>query len=156
MWGKNKGALRVHTMIFVTKMHPDDREMVDQHFRTSLNNDKEIDIICRFTNTDEKPCYVSIRGHLAGEGAERRFVGIMMDITEKRQIEEETARLKQDQQKNITRAILNAQENEQRRISDSLHDGVSQLLYGIKMQLETVPGNDKGLNDSRIAGYGHK
>jgi PAS domain S-box-containing protein len=129
---------------FCNHVHPDDREIFDQHFRTSLNNNKEIDIVCRFINTDEKPCYVSIRGHLASEGAERRFVGIMMDITEKRQIEEETARLKQDQQKNITRAILNAQESEQRRISDSLHDGVSQLLYGIKMKLETVPGNDKG------------
>jgi PAS domain S-box-containing protein len=132
---------------FLNRVHADDREMVDQHFRTSLNNTKEIDIVCRFTNSEDKLCYVSIRGHLASEGAERRFVGIMMDITEKRQIEEETARLKQDQQKNITRAILNTQENEQRRISDSLHDGVSQLLYGIKMKLETrpnMPGHDKG------------
>jgi PAS domain S-box-containing protein len=120
---------------FCRQVHSDDRNEVDQHFRTSLNNDKEIDITCRLINTEKKLCYVSIRGHITGSGAERRFVGIMMDITEKRRIEEETARLKQDQQKNITRAILNAQESEQRRISDSLHDGVSQLLYGIKMKL---------------------
>jgi PAS domain S-box-containing protein len=132
---------------FLNRAYADDREMLDEHFRTSINNNKEIDIVCRFSNSNTKLCYVSIRGHLASEGTARRFVGIMMDITDKRQVEEETARLKQDQQKNITRAILNAQESEQRRISDSLHDGVSQLLYGIKMKLEThsnMPGEDKG------------
>jgi PAS domain S-box-containing protein len=129
---------------FCDKVHRDDRDLVDQHFRTSLNNDKEIDIVCRLNNTEEKLCYVSIRGHITGQGGERLFVGIMMDITEKRRIEEETARLKQDQQKNLTRAILNAQESEQRRISDALHDGVSQLLYGIKMKLPAAPPNVPG------------
>jgi signal transduction histidine kinase len=59
----------------------------------------------------------------------------MIDITDKKRIEEETVVLKNNQQRLIALATLNAEESERRRISDALHDSVSQLLYGIKMKL---------------------
>ncbi|MDB5111600.1 MAG: domain S-box protein [Mucilaginibacter sp.] len=144
---------------FISLMHTEDQEMVDQHFRTALNNEKKIDVVSRVLNSENQPCYVSIRGHIVAEpDAGKRFVGIMIDITEKRRMEEESANLKQDQQKVITQAILNAQESERKRISDSLHDGVSQLIYGIKMKLalqqsksvDNAPGNIYELLDMAI------
>ena len=121
---------------FINMVHPEDRQVADQTFRTSINQEKEIDLVCRMINTDGKTCYASIRGHVIAEpGHQKRLVGIMMDITEKKRIEEESVRLKQNQQKNITLATLNAGENERRRISDALHDSVSQLLYGIRIKL---------------------
>ncbi|MBB6107596.1 PAS domain S-box-containing protein [Mucilaginibacter lappiensis] len=131
---------------FIQLIHPDDRDMVDQHFRTSLNNQKAIDLVCRFINSSGHMRYASIRGHvITEEGQPHRFVGIMMDISEKRQIEEESARLKHDSQKNIILATLRAEENERRRISDALHDSVSQLLYSIRIKLGTL----EDCNDSR-------
>ncbi|MDP9047333.1 MAG: PAS domain S-box protein [Bacteroidota bacterium] len=135
---------------FINMIHPDDRDIVDRHFRESANNQQEIDVVCRFINDSGSTCYASLRGHVittAGENS--RFVGIMMDITEKRKADEETYRLKHDQQQKIVLAALRAEENERKRISDALHDGVSQLLYGAKIQLDAVAG-DTGLTVTAI------
>jgi PAS domain S-box-containing protein len=130
------GKLDGRYQTFINLIHPDDREMVDQHFRTSLSNQEKIDVICRFINSSDDTCYASIRGHVIKEpGQVNRFIGIMMDITEKRRMEEESVSLKIDQQKNIALATLHGEENERKRISDALHDGVSQLLYGIRIKL---------------------
>jgi PAS domain S-box-containing protein len=124
---------------FINLIHPDDRELVDQHFRIALNYEQPVDISCRTINAEGKLCYAAIRGHRVSEqGRNSRFVGIMLDVTSQVKLEAEAARLKEDQQKNITLATLKAGENERRRISDALHDGVSQLLYGIKMKLDLL------------------
>jgi PAS domain S-box-containing protein len=122
---------------FLNLIHPDDRQMVDEQFRKSVNHEKEIDVVCCLNNT--KTSYVSIRGHVISEPDQsKRLVGIMIDITDKKRIEDEAVLLKQDQQKTITLATLNAEENERRRISDALHDSVSQLMYGVKMKLSAL------------------
>jgi len=128
---------------FIRLIYYKDREMVDQHFRTSLNNQKEIDVECRFINENGNISYISIRGHVITELKQsKRFVGIMMDITEKKRIEAESARLKDDHQKLIALATLSAENNERQRISDALHDGVSQLLYGIRIKLGALEQNN--------------
>ncbi|WP_165852109.1 PAS domain-containing sensor histidine kinase [Mucilaginibacter terrenus] len=121
---------------FINILHPEDREMVDHCFRNSINFDKEIDVVTRIMNAEGGLSYASIRGHVIHEaGNVKRLAGIIIDITEKRRIEEETIKLKRNQQNEISLATLTAEENERRRISDSLHDSVSQLLYGIKIKL---------------------
>jgi len=124
---------------FIKLIHPDDQVIVDQKFHIAIAQDKEIDLVCRFINADAKVCYASLRGHVIAENdSNKRFVGILMDITEKKRIEEEAALLKKDQQKIVTTATLFAEENERKRISEALHDSVGQLLYGIKMQLDQL------------------
>jgi PAS domain S-box-containing protein len=128
---------------FINLIHPDDREMADQYFRRSINQEKEIDLVCRMINSEGKTCYAGIRGHVIDEpGQQKRLVGIMMDITEKKRFEEASLKLEQNQQKNITLATLAAGENERRRISDTLHDSVSQILYGIKLKLGMLQDTD--------------
>jgi signal transduction histidine kinase len=123
-------------LTFISFIHPDDREMADRHFRVSINEETGIDFVCRMINRDGKVCYAGIRGRVIDEaGQQKRLVGIMIDITEKRRLEEVSQKLEQNQQKNITMATLAAGENERRRISDALHDSVSQLLYGIRIRL---------------------
>jgi PAS domain S-box-containing protein len=138
-------------LTFISFIHPDDRQMVDGHFRTSINEETGIDLVCRMINADGKVCYAAIRGHVIEEpGQRKRLVGIMMDITEKKQFEEISVELKRDQQKNIALATLAAGENERRRISDALHDSVSQLLYGIRIRLgllDKTTANTKSISD---------
>jgi PAS domain S-box-containing protein len=124
---------------FISLVHPNDQAIVDQKFHIAIAHGKEIDLVCRFVNTDNKVCYASLRGHVIAENERnKRLVGILMDITEKKRIEEEAAILKKDQQKIITTATLFAEENERKRVSEALHDSVGQLLYGIKMQLDQL------------------
>jgi PAS domain S-box-containing protein len=147
--GIQAGGFDGNYLSFINFIHPGDRQNVDEHFRNSINFEREIDVVCRLASGEGNLCYVSIRGHVISElGQAKRLVGIMMDITEKKHSEEEAVRLKQDQQKAVTLATLHAEENERRRISDALHDSVSQLLYGIKMQIGTLDlGHSKAYMD---------
>lgn len=124
---------------FLKLVHPDDQVMVDQHFRTAVNTYSEIDVVCRFLEYDNKTCYAAIRGHqVTKPDLSKCITGIMTDVTEKKVREEEAALLKQKHQQSITTATLYAEENERKRISETLHDSVSQLLYGIKIQLNQL------------------
>ncbi|MFC0513491.1 ATP-binding protein [Mucilaginibacter angelicae] len=124
---------------FINLIHPDDRISVDQQFRVALNNQISIDLVCRFDNQSGNTRFASIRGHVITEpGHPNRFVGIMMDITAKKDLEREAINIKHEQQRNIALATIHAEENERSRISEALHDGVSQLLYGIRIKLGTL------------------
>lgn len=69
------------------------------------------------------------------QGHAERVLGVDMDISAMRAAEATIRKLEADQQLEIFRVTLRTQEEERRRISESLHNGLGQLLYGIKMSL---------------------
>lgn len=118
---------------FLALMHPEDRITTDQYLRKAISGKGEIDINCRL---GEQPIYVRIRGRVKDQGtANEHYTGIIMNVTEKTLLETK-------QQKAIAVATVLAEEKERRRISESLHDSVSQLLYAIRLKLALVPGAD--------------
>jgi|GEM_PF-1567755 len=62
-------------------------------------------------------------------------VATNMDITDQKQAQAKMRELEDAQQLEIFRVTLRIQEEERRRISESLHNGLGQMLYGIKMSL---------------------
>lgn len=85
------------------------------------------------------------------EGYPIRVLGIDMDITATKVAEEKLRRLEAEQQMEIFRVTLRTQEEERRRISESLHNGLGQLLYGIKISMNELTSslaqnNDKAYN----------
>jgi PAS domain S-box-containing protein len=66
------------------------------------------------------------------------LVVISQDVTDAKRVEAENLALKLSQQKSLLNAILDAQEEERRRISESLHNGVGQVLYATKLNLDRV------------------
>jgi PAS domain S-box-containing protein len=62
------------------------------------------------------------------------------DITAVKQAAAELLRLQLAQQQQLANAVLAAQEVERRRIAESLHNGVAQLLYATKMRLDALDG----------------
>jgi signal transduction histidine kinase len=81
-----------------------------------------------------------------------RIIAVKMDdglvvtsenITERKQAEETIKKMQALQQHELFKATLNAQEKERKRIAESLHNGLGQLLYGVKLTL-----NDLHIKDS--------
>lgn len=62
-------------------------------------------------------------------------LAIARDITEIKNLEEENLAIRLDQQNKLLLAILEAQEQERSRISESLHNGVGQILFATKLNL---------------------
>lgn len=81
---------------------------------------------------------------------ESELLIICFDITERKIAEQEVERLnaeniadKINQQKIISSRIVENQENEQNRIAREIHDGIGQMLTGLKFSLESINLDDK-------------
>lgn len=81
------------------------------------------------------------------EQSELLIIGF--DITERKNAEQEVERLNKEniddkinQQKVISSRIVENQENEQNRIAREIHDGIGQMLTGLKFSLESIDLED--------------
>jgi PAS domain S-box-containing protein len=77
------------------------------------------------------------------QGATRYLVRVGVDITEARLAEKalqqsEILRQEQEQLRTLTAGLLEAQEEERRRISQELHDDISQKLAALAIQVEVL------------------
>ncbi|TVT39409.1 PAS domain S-box protein [Hymenobacter setariae] len=72
------------------------------------------------------------------QGKPVRMLGVDMDISKLKQLEADNLRLRLGQQQERITAVLEAQEEERRRIAESLHNGLCQLLYATKLQLDRL------------------
>lgn len=136
-----QGKLHGKFKSFLTFIHPDDRLGAEQQFHLAVSDKQPIDVTCRLEGS-EQVCIANLLGHMVSDaGQPDRFVGIIMDVTKKKKLEEEAVRNIQQQRRNIALATIRAEENERTRISNALHDSVSQLLYGVRIKLNTVLDN---------------
>jgi two-component system sensor histidine kinase DegS len=88
---------------------------------------------------------------------ESELLIICFDITERKIAEEEVERLnseniadKINQQKIISSKIVENQENEQNRIAKEIHDGIGQMLTGLKFSLESIDLDDTEKSAQKI------
>lgn len=88
---------------------------------------------------------------------ESELLIICFDITERKKAQEEVERLnienvtdKINQQKVISSKIVENQENEQNRIAKEIHDGIGQMLTGLKFSLESINLDDKEKSQQKI------
>ena len=91
---------------------------------------------------ETKQCFRMIANRMPGNETAGTVV-MHIDITELRRLEEERLAGKIEQQKAISRAMLQAQERERNHIGLELHDNISQLLAAVKMKLQyAIEGNN--------------
>lgn len=67
-----------------------------------------------------------------------------------KRLEEENLNLRLTQQKELLLAILETQETERKRIAEALHNGIGQLLYGAKLNLDQLTREDQALDAPNI------
>jgi PAS domain S-box-containing protein len=74
-----------------------------------------------------------------GAGQAVRMLGVDLDISELQRLETDNLRLRLSQQQALFEAVQEAEEEERRRMSESLHNGIGQILYATKLQLDYLP-----------------
>ena len=110
-------------------------------------------VLCYFDHPDEQWCEVSFHPLLDG-GITIGTACFSRDVTQRtksenalREMEEQVLTQKVQEQKKITRAILNAQEKERNHIGQELHDNISQILASSKLYLSSAVRDNEAMKD---------
>ncbi|TCK83583.1 PAS domain-containing sensor histidine kinase [Albibacterium bauzanense] len=124
---------------FFLLIHPDDQSKVRYSYMYSLNNLTEMDLEFRILTQSGTIKDIATKGQQIVVSEDHKFfAGIIMDITERKKLLREAEDLKLEQQRAVLSATLDAQENERFKISRALHDSICQILYGIRLNLQSL------------------
>jgi two-component system, NarL family, sensor histidine kinase UhpB len=130
-------------------IHPEDLEKL-RMAKTRICNEpgKEFfEIECRVKRKDGSYAWILDRGYVVRnpEGKPARLIGASQDITEKKRAEQQLKEEQLRRQREITDAVILAQENERRKIGAELHDNVNQILACtlLYMNMAKKDGHDK-------------
>lgn len=124
---------------WVDGIHPQDRFRVERdinrHIKKGIKNWQSE---YRFRCVDGTYKYVLDRGYLLLNENNKpyRMIGAMIDLTERKILEEELAAQKVNRQRHITEATIQAQEKERAEIGRELHDNINQILTTTKLYLD--------------------
>jgi len=133
----------------------------EQHFIDQIISDKhrsgwqgEINI----TNKDQESIWLDMSMiPVTIKKEESELLVICFNITIRKNAEKEVERLNKEniaekinQQKIISSKIVENQENEQNRIAREIHDGIGQMLTGLKFSLESINLDDKEKAEQKI------
>jgi PAS domain S-box-containing protein len=118
--------------LMLAKMHPDDRQRLMAEIAGISPEKPQFQIRIRLTRSDGTLIWVEKNGYwiFNEQGRLLRIVGMVIDITESKQSEEIVA--------SVGGRLIEAQEEERRRIARELHDDVSQKLGMLAIGLQEI------------------
>jgi PAS domain S-box-containing protein len=119
---------------------PPERQQALLHYMRELLNGKKINYEVPYPQQGNSANWYHVRLFPITRG-DNDIYGLMFavsNITEKKLLENELISRKVQEQKNIVRAVLKAQEIERNKLSQELHDNVNQILATISMYIDTA------------------
>lgn len=142
---------------FLDAVHPEDRARVDGAVRAALEHGRPYSIQHRVVRPDGSERVVHEQGEVGrdAEGRPVRMVGTVLDVTDRRRLEEELERrLERLRKLERTRRLLlghivRAREEEAARIASDIHDDPLQKLAALSMRLGLLR---EALVDQGLAG----
>lgn len=133
---------------FVQIIHPEDRDLVRHQLLNSADNTERIDVEFKVKHKNGEIRHMVAKGHqVKTDVPDLFFAGILIDVTERKKINEAAQELLHEKQKLILSTTFSAQEKERYRISSALHDSICQLLYGIRLNLHNIQVSNKVKNE---------
>ena len=136
-------------------IHPDDLRRVSELLNEVFTKERHnFQLEYRFRCQNGSYKYIFDRAFILFDEKKKpyRMIGAMQDISERKNAEQEFRTMKRklmdqkvEEQKKITRAILNAQESERRHMGEELHDNINQMLAGTKLYLSVAGTNNAEL-----------
>jgi PAS domain S-box-containing protein len=129
------------------RVHPDDRRrvLVGLKKMTTGKSVKLWEEEYRLKKADGEYAFVQDRGHVIydQELGAIRMIGTTQDISSRKLIEEQLVEERLTKQKEISHAVLTAQENERLDIGRELIDNLNQVLSAAKLYIELAKTDDE-------------
>ena len=127
--------LRFNHRQFVDTIHPDDRPKFIATIAALTPENPTAEVIYRARGSDGVLVWLksSGRGFFDSERRMLRVIGMVADITDLKRAEESVAEM--------TRKLIEAQEQERARIGRELHDDINQQLAMLSVELEQLQHN---------------
>lgn len=131
-------------------IYEEDRTWAVNYCAQSTNEGKSHQFEYRMIAADGRILWLrDIVAVIMEDGKAVRLSGIMVDITERKQMEKELMEKELSQQKLITEITILAQEKERNELGLELHDNINQLLSVVKLYLG-VAKTEKTFNEEII------
>lgn len=139
-------------------VHPDDRSRVKSQWRECMASRKLWDCEFRVAAADSSVRVLLSRGAPLSnsDSSVLEYGGVHLDITERVLEQEEMARLQAELEKRVSlqttalrelsRRLMNLQDEERRRIARELHDSTGQSLTAIKINLDLLGREARGFS----------
>jgi signal transduction histidine kinase len=117
---------------FSRRVHPEDRDFVSQQIADARQSRQPYTAEFRFQRDDGAVRWIIARGrfYYANNGTPERMLGLAMDVTERKLAEEALSEL--------SGRLIDAQEEERKRIAREIHDDYSQRLAMLSLELESL------------------
>ncbi len=138
------------------KIHPEDRERVLKNIRHCLDEGREQwQDEYRYQAAQGNHKFVYDRGYVLKTEHNKpyRVLGAMMDITERKKMQEELVRNQIETQKLITQVTIQTQEKERGVIGRELHDNINQILATAKLCVDMAINEEKFRKELLHRGY---
>jgi PAS domain S-box-containing protein len=125
---------------WASRLHPDDKAGVLSRLNKIITEGSGLvwEDEYRFQKADGDYAFVHERGHIVYDADKKasRMIGATQDITENVLLENKLVLERRARQREMTDAVLTAQEKERRDIGKELHDNLGQILAVAKMYMQ--------------------
>ena len=143
----------VNDATFRKGIHPDDRDRVQRIVEEAMRPESHGQYATEYRTigvNDGKERWVSAWGRVLFDrlGQAERFIGVMLDITDKRRLEK-AAEASRNEIRALAASLLTAQEEERRRVSCELHDQICQQLASLAIDIGGLAANPPPPEDAR-------
>ncbi len=120
-------------------VHPEDLARVREYTRAARENAREPDFDHRLLSPDRGVIYIHVKGAITRDslGAPVRMLITAVDITERKQQEQELAR-NRERLEALSHRLIDVEEKERGRLARELHDEIGQALTAVKLNLHSV------------------
>ncbi|MES1250164.1 MAG: PAS domain-containing protein, partial [Chitinophaga rupis] len=131
-----------------SKTHPDDRERIMLEFKQCLAAGRQQwHAEYRFQCANGQYKYFSDKGFIIyEEGKPVRSIGAIQDLTEIKMLERKLREQEIRKRKQISLAVIAAQDKERNEIGKELHDNINQMLSTVRLLLSSIRSQEMEQN----------
>ena len=144
VYGYTPAEVIADSELWAKVIHPDDLHIINGYLE-KLKEGKTVAKQYRIIHKNKSTRWIEAKliPTLNEDGLLVRVDGICNDITEKVTLENKLAEEKWQKQKQITDAVLTAQENERSFLGEELHDNINPILATAKLYMECAVSREE-------------